>query len=76
MPAKDARGGWDFGRRIVRNPSFGIRSLDPYDAGLLNDYGGGDVEWWQNYIRDELDRAHDFYQSQVDGAATTETHKS
>lgn len=40
-------------------------SLDYYDAGLLNDFGGGDVDWWQDYIRAELARAHDFYQSQV-----------
>ena len=78
MNAKDAQGGWDFGRHPVRNPSFGIGLLDAYDAGLLNDYGGGDVEWWQNYIRDELERAHDFYQSQVDGTdpTTTEANQS
>ena len=39
--------------------------LDPYDAGLLNDFGGGNVEWWQDYIRAELGHAHDFYQSQI-----------
>ena len=39
-----------------------------YDAGLLSDYGGGDVNWWWDYIRAELDRAHDFYT-----AALTET---
>jgi len=38
--------------------------LEPYDAGLLNDFGGGNVEWWQDYIRAELGRAHDFYQTQ------------
>lgn len=38
--------------------------LDAYDAGHLNDYGGGNVGWWHDYIRSELDRAHDFYQSQ------------
>lgn len=32
-----------------------------YDAGLLSDFGGGNVEWWQDYIRAELERAHDFY---------------
>jgi len=41
------------------------RELDRYDAGLLNDFGGGDVDWWQDYIRAELDRAHEFYQSQI-----------
>jgi len=40
-------------------------SLDYYDAGLLGDGGGGDVSWWQDYIRAELGRAHDFYQSQL-----------
>jgi hypothetical protein len=39
--------------------------LDTYDAGLLNDFGGGDVHWWQDYIRTELARAHEFYQSQI-----------
>jgi len=42
--------------------------LDCYDAGILNDFGGGNVEWWQDYIRAELGRAHDFYQSQIDAA--------
>jgi len=39
--------------------------LESYDAGLLNDFGGGNVAWWQDYIRNELGRAHDFYQSQI-----------
>lgn len=42
--------------------------LDCYDAGHLNDHGGGNVGWWQDYIRAELARAHDFYQSQIDAA--------
>lgn len=37
--------------------------MDRYDAGLLNDWGGGNVEWWQDYIRAELDAAHQFYAS-------------
>ena len=43
-------------------------ALDCYDAGLLSDYGGGNVEWWQDYIRAELGRAHDFYVSQWEAA--------
>lgn len=39
--------------------------LDRYDAGLLGDGGGGDVEWWQDYLRSELERAHEFYQDQL-----------
>lgn len=41
-------------------------ALDEYDAGLLSSAGGGDVEWWQDYLRAELGRAHDFYQSQME----------
>jgi beta-galactosidase/beta-glucuronidase len=40
-------------------------TLEEYDAGLLNDYGGGNVEWWQDYIRAELGRAYENYQSQI-----------
>jgi hypothetical protein len=36
-----------------------------YDAGLLNDYGGGDVGWWQDYLRAEIGRANDFWREQV-----------
>ena len=43
----------------------GVPELEPYDAGFLSDYGGGNVDWWQDYIRSELARAHDFYQSQL-----------
>ena len=42
-------------------------TLDAYDAGQLNNYGGGDVSWWHDYIRSELDRAHDFYITQLEG---------
>ena len=40
-------------------------ALDTYDAGLLGDGGGGDVGWWHDYIRAELERAHEFYASQI-----------
>ena len=42
--------------------------LDEYDAGLLGSGGGGDVDWWQDYLRAELARAHEFYQSQVEAS--------
>ena len=37
---------------------------DTYDAGLLGDGGGGDVDWWHTYIRHGLERAHEFYAAQ------------
>jgi hypothetical protein len=46
--------------------------MDEYDAGLLGDFGGGNVEWWQDYIRSELGNAYDFYQSQTSSQNTTE----
>lgn len=36
-----------------------------YDAGLMSSYGGGDVQWWRDYMRAELGRAHDFYTEQA-----------
>ena len=36
-----------------------------YDAGLLNDYGGGNVEWWQDYIRAEIDRCNDYWEDEI-----------
>ena len=35
-----------------------------FDAGLLNDYGGGDVEWWWGYVRSLLVTAHEHYAKQ------------
>ena len=40
--------------------------LEEYDAGILNDFGGGNVRWWHDYIRTELGRAYAFYQSQLE----------
>lgn len=34
-----------------------------YDSGLLSDYGGGDVSWWQDYIRSEVGRANVHWRS-------------
>lgn len=43
------------------NAKFAPEEAVRYDAGLLSDYGGGNVGWWQDYIRAELERAHEFY---------------
>jgi hypothetical protein len=39
-----------------------------YDAGLLNDWGGGNVDWWQDYLRAEIGRANDHWRAQMDSA--------
>ena len=64
--------GKEFGKSRATEHSVGdaiphvavVGEPDCYDAGLLGDFGGGNVEWWQDYIRAELARAHDFYASQ------------
>lgn len=50
--------------------------LNEYDTGLLSSYGGGDVDWWYDYIRAELGRAHEHYQSQVTFSVPTENMTS
>ena len=37
-------------------------SLDKYDAGILPSFESASVEWWQDYVRAELARAHSFYE--------------
>ena len=56
--------------KLYTSPQAQPQSVPPlelteYDAGLLNDFGGGNVEWWQDYIRAELGRAYEHYQSQI-----------
>lgn len=38
-----------------------------YDAGLLNDYGGGNVDWWWDYLRAEIGRANEHWRVQHEG---------
>ena len=32
-----------------------------YDAGLMNDYGGGNVDWWWDYMRAEIGGCNDYH---------------
>jgi hypothetical protein len=58
---------------IPRHPQTGLcntcsdedADFSDYDAGLLNNFGGGNVEWWQDYLRAEIGRANDFWRDQV-----------
>jgi hypothetical protein len=42
-----------------------MEGLPDYDAGLLNDYGGGNVDWWWDYLRAEIGRANDHWRELV-----------
>ena len=34
---------------------------DNYDCGFINDYGGGNVQWWQDYIRSVIAQANEHW---------------
>lgn len=42
-----------------------LADMPDYDAGLLNDFGGGDTGWWQDYLRAEIARANEHWRSAV-----------
>ena len=42
-----------------------FEDVKDYDAGYLNDYGGGNVGWWQDYIRYEIGKCNDYWRSQL-----------
>lgn len=46
-------------------PVVPAEGLADYDAGLLNDFGGGNVEWWQDYLRAEIGRANEHWRVQA-----------
>lgn len=40
--------------------------MDEYDVGLLNDWGGGNVAWWHDYLRYEIGRANSHWIQQTE----------
>lgn len=40
-------------------------TIPDYDAGLMNDWGGGNVEWWHDYLRAEIGRANDHWSDAI-----------
>ncbi len=47
-----------------------IAELTDYDPGLLNDYGGGNVGWWQEYIRNCVNSCNEHWRAQIDTILT------
>jgi hypothetical protein len=43
-----------------------IREEPDYDPGLLNDYGGGNVDWWMDYIRSEINSCNAYWREIID----------
>ena len=52
----------------MTHPHAALIEAPDYDAGLLNDYGGGNIEWWQDYLRAEIGRANDYWRSALSTA--------
>jgi len=50
---------------LETNIAEALQTENDYDAGLLNDYGGGAVNWWQDYIRYELERCNEYWRSAI-----------
>lgn len=44
-----------------------IENVDDYDPGLLNSYGGGNIQWWQGYIRAEINKCNEHWRSIIIG---------
>lgn len=42
-----------------------LEELD-YDPGLLNNYGGGNVDWWVDYIRSEINACNAYWRSLIE----------
>jgi hypothetical protein len=46
-------------------PCISLLAESDYDSGYLNDYGGGNVGWWQDYIRAEVGRCNDYWRARL-----------
>lgn len=55
--------GWQ--AAVARQPESEPVEFTDYDPGAINDWGGGNVGWWQDYIRSEINRANDYWREQT-----------
>ena len=57
---------------ITSENAQSLLNVDDYDCGLLNDYGGGNVDWWFDYIRYEIDHCNAYWRSHIEAAISDE----
>lgn len=43
-----------------------ILNSNDYDSGLLNDFGGGNIDWWFNYIRTEVNFCNEYWRGIIE----------
>jgi len=48
------------GKKIERLRNIS-NEINDYDPGILNDYGGGKIDWWMDYMRSEIDRCNNYW---------------
>lgn len=42
-----------------------VSEIDDYDCGLINDYGGGNIQWWQDYISSVIQQCNDYWRESL-----------
>ena len=46
-----------------------------YDCGYMNRYGGGNTEWWLDYIRAEIGSCNDYWRSIIESYSEEKTRE-
>ena len=55
-------------RRLRDEPELNNTPLpSDYDAGILGNNGGGNIDWWQDYIREEIARCNGYWRDYFEG---------
>jgi hypothetical protein len=57
----------DFKENMETTPSI-LQELD-YNPGLLNPHGGGNAEWWMNYMRREINKCNTYWRDLIESYA-------
>jgi hypothetical protein len=57
----------------AQKPTAPASLVEDYDAGLLNDYGGGKVGWWHDYIREVLTACNEHWREALSRYTPTES---
>ena len=52
---------WEDAHKEIERLRDRVNEIDDYNPGILNDYGEGDVGWWQDYIRSEIAICNDHW---------------
>ena len=51
----------------IASPCSTLLSEPDYDAGLLGDHGGGNISWWHEYLRSQINRCNGYWRGLIEG---------